>query len=198
MEFLFDWVKNIEFYLIFITLILNVLPHNSSKKYIRLFTGMILVLIVISPVTKFFDMEDKLAGYFQYFDYIFDSETGAVDYGQVDQKSGEAVAGEYKAQIIAKIEAIANSHSLTVENVQIAMADNISDPDYGTIQSVTVALTQQNKEGDIIIPPIIIGGGGSNEVSSDLTSEMADTIRDEITASYPISKDSIIVQIRSG
>ena len=51
-DFIYEWIQNIAFYLILITVLLHMLPDSDYKKYIRFFTGLILILLLITPVLK--------------------------------------------------------------------------------------------------------------------------------------------------
>ena len=42
--FFYQWLQNIAFYLILITAIIQIIPNHSYKKYIRFFTGLILIV----------------------------------------------------------------------------------------------------------------------------------------------------------
>ena len=53
-EAIFDWIKNIAYYMILVSAFLHVVPDENYKKYIRLFTGMILILLLSSPVLQLF------------------------------------------------------------------------------------------------------------------------------------------------
>lgn len=52
LDTVYEWVKNLAFYLVVMTAVLEVLPGNDFKKYIRFFTGLVLILLVITPVLK--------------------------------------------------------------------------------------------------------------------------------------------------
>lgn len=52
LDFIYEWIQNIAFYLILITVLLHMLPDSDYKKYIRFFTGLILILLLITPVLK--------------------------------------------------------------------------------------------------------------------------------------------------
>lgn len=56
-EFLYQWITNITSYLVIITAVIHVLPENNYKKYIRFFTGLILVFLLSAPILKVFGME---------------------------------------------------------------------------------------------------------------------------------------------
>lgn len=50
METFTEWVRSIVVYLIVVSALLHVLPEAGYKKYVRLFTGLLLILIVIRPI----------------------------------------------------------------------------------------------------------------------------------------------------
>ncbi len=60
-DYLYEWIQNIAFYMILVTVLLEALPVNSYKKYIRFFTGMILVLLLAGPILKLCGMEVKIS-----------------------------------------------------------------------------------------------------------------------------------------
>ena len=46
---IYDWVRNTVIYLILNTIIMNLLGNSSYKKYVSIVSGMILLVIVVSP-----------------------------------------------------------------------------------------------------------------------------------------------------
>lgn len=52
LDTVYSWMKNTAFYLVIMTAVLEVLPGNTYKKYVRFFTGLVLILLVLSPVLK--------------------------------------------------------------------------------------------------------------------------------------------------
>ena len=65
MEGLYEWIRNITYYLIFMTVVANLLPDKKYEKYFRLFAGMVLILLVLKPFTGGLRLDDKLAYYFE-------------------------------------------------------------------------------------------------------------------------------------
>lgn len=49
-EFLYGWIRDIAFYAILMTVILHLLPEEGQKKYVRFFMGIVLMLVVLSPL----------------------------------------------------------------------------------------------------------------------------------------------------
>ena len=60
MDFLYDWVKNLAVFLIFISIIRNLLPKNHYEKYVKLFTGMLVILLVLQPLSGFLGAQDRI------------------------------------------------------------------------------------------------------------------------------------------
>lgn len=56
------YVKEILVFLILTVIINNTLPDNNYKKYIRLFTGLILIIIMISPILPYLKMDSSAIG----------------------------------------------------------------------------------------------------------------------------------------
>ena len=64
-DYLYEWIRNIAFYLVLVTALLHIVPESGYQKYIRFFTGLVLILLVLSPVLKLFGMEGQLRELYQ-------------------------------------------------------------------------------------------------------------------------------------
>ena len=62
-EFISQWLKNITFYYIIVTLILQMTPTQEYKKYIQFFTGLILILLLAEPVLRLTEMGVSIESY---------------------------------------------------------------------------------------------------------------------------------------
>lgn len=65
-EYLYDWMKNIAYFMILATTVIHLLPDYDYRRYIRLFMGMVLVVLLAAPVFQLFDRKEAL-------EQIFDS-----------------------------------------------------------------------------------------------------------------------------
>ena len=59
MDILREYTRQIALYLIFDFFIGIILPNEKYKKYISLVSGFILILIMLSPIQKFFSLADN-------------------------------------------------------------------------------------------------------------------------------------------
>lgn len=58
LEFIYEWMENIAFYLVILVAVMQMIPQNSYQKYIRFFAGMILILMLAGPILKLFGMTE--------------------------------------------------------------------------------------------------------------------------------------------
>ena len=56
--YIYEWVKGIAFYMVLMTAVLQVLPENGYKKYIRFFTGLLLVVLLSEPLLHLCAVEE--------------------------------------------------------------------------------------------------------------------------------------------
>ena len=52
LDYVYQWIRGIAYYLVLVTVVLELVAGQSYRKYIRLFTGIILVLLVLAPVSR--------------------------------------------------------------------------------------------------------------------------------------------------
>ncbi len=64
-EYLYQWIENITFYLVIVTVMIQLIPNNSYKKYVRFFMGLILIIMLSNPIMKILGMEKSFEEYYQ-------------------------------------------------------------------------------------------------------------------------------------
>ena len=56
---LYGWMKSLIIYLIFAGAIINLSPSGNYKKYIRFFTGIVAIIILMKPISYIFDYDES-------------------------------------------------------------------------------------------------------------------------------------------
>lgn len=69
LDYLYEWTQNLAFYMVLITVVLQALPSSDYRKYIRFFTGMVLILMILTPVFKLFGMEGQTGNFYKSREY---------------------------------------------------------------------------------------------------------------------------------
>lgn len=56
---IYEWFRNIAVFLVVMTAVMHAVPGKDYVKYIRFFSGLILILLLFTPVLKLFGMEER-------------------------------------------------------------------------------------------------------------------------------------------
>lgn len=54
LDYLYEWIWNLTVYMVLVTAVLQVVPGNDYKKYIRFFTGLVMIFMMAAPVLRLF------------------------------------------------------------------------------------------------------------------------------------------------
>ena len=88
-----NWVRDIVFYMIFVTMVMNLLPDPKYEKYLRLFAGAVMILLAFGPVLRITGMETAMAGIFEKITFENDVRTLKEELGAADQRILWAIPG---------------------------------------------------------------------------------------------------------
>lgn len=185
----YSWVKNIAFYLILVAMLTHILPNSNYKKYVKFFTGLLLVIIVISPVIKLLQAEDTL-------DQSYLIESIKEEYSSIKNSNEdveyvqqEAILRAYQKEVESQISEIVISQGLYPTKVSVTLGIN---SEYGieSIEKVSiVASLEEVQESGIYIEDVQIG-----QEESDTLQEI--NIKNELEEVYNISAGNINISIQ--
>ena len=65
MEGIYQWIRSLVFYLILMTMLMNLLPDKKYENYLRLFTGVVFLLLFFQPFTGLLGARERIAGLFE-------------------------------------------------------------------------------------------------------------------------------------
>ncbi len=126
MGILLNYIRNIGYFLILMSLVSNVMPDNSYKKYCRMFCGLILVVLVINPFYEFLNYNGELKDIF------------------VDANYKSQVA-ELKSQLLIKEEGAVNRFKLEYEKLLVNQLQGIAKEEGLYISKVEVELMEEEE-----------------------------------------------------
>lgn len=68
-ESIYTWMQNIVFFLIVVTAVLEVLPGGNYQKYIRFFTGLVLMVLLLTPVLNLAGVKEIFTELYHGYEY---------------------------------------------------------------------------------------------------------------------------------
>lgn len=167
MKAVYQWISSILCFLIFITMITALLPSRKYEKYIRFFTGMMLILLVISPFTKGLGLEDRIAYYFETITFQKESQDLEREILGIETERLRRVLGEYEGAVEQEIKGMAEDMGFCVETVKATIESDRDQEAYGTVTHIAMVVSKdeiqdKNEEqtgitvGSIAIEPVQI------------------------------------------
>lgn len=149
MDRLYGWIQNIVYYLIFVTMIINLLPAGKYEKYLRLFAGVILILLVIQPITGGLRLEDNIAGIFKTLS--FENEAGELKakLDGMEARRLDELVKRYEASAAEDIERMVSLDGVESKAVSVEINREEGSSDFGKIKRISVILAgEENSAGE--------------------------------------------------
>ena len=70
LEQLYEWIRSIAYFMVFSAVLTHVIPGQAYRKYIRFFTGLLLVLLLLHPVMEMLGMGEEFLSVYRGTAYV--------------------------------------------------------------------------------------------------------------------------------
>lgn len=141
MEVITDWARQIAAYLIFETILCNLIQKKSYLKYVRLVMGIILILLLTEPVLKFLNQSENYQFHLSRYLVVGDSEDGAF-LNEINEKKDTLVLLEVEKVVKKRIAEIAEGYKLMIRDARLVFNTEISG--YGKLEEIQLVLETDN------------------------------------------------------
>lgn len=143
MTFLYDWVKSLAIFMILISLIRNLLPKGHYEKYLRLFTGMLAVLLVLKPFTGFLGIEENIDDLFSLDMYSQEMAAMREDFVQAGSGFEDLLVSGYEEQMKKQIQLLLKEEGVEAAQIDFYVCMDESDKRYGSISRMEIYLGKE-------------------------------------------------------
>lgn len=140
MDGIYEWVRSLLFYLILMTMILNLLPDKKYEKYLRLFTGMVFILLVFRPFTDLSGMEARMAGIFEAITFQNDVKLLKRELKDMEGERMERLISGYREAVELDLKTMAEGFSLECESVSAVFDISEESETFGSLKEVAMVL----------------------------------------------------------
>lgn len=84
-DYIYEWLRNLTTYTLLVAVVMQLIPNEDYRKYIRFFCGMVLIVLLISPLLQLIGIQEE-------FEQIYHSK----EYERIVRELEEAgnMAGE--------------------------------------------------------------------------------------------------------
>ncbi|NLL73705.1 MAG: stage III sporulation protein AF [Clostridiales bacterium] len=196
MEFVYEWVRNIVIYLILNTVIMNLLGSSSYKKYVSIVSGMILLLIVLSPFLKLLRMDGIMDYYLNSNIYNSEARDFKRELKLMEDKQRDEVFTDYKEKIKEQVEELISKDGLYIYDFDLVMNMDEDSEDFGHIKDIKIEAGYEKYESapvqKISIDRIVI----SEKALQKIDSPEEIQIKNKLSDFYNMEQDNININIQ--
>ncbi len=174
MEVLFSGIKKMIYLYLFLAVFQQILPDSQYQKYVRFFSGLIFAAVILSPVLQLFHGEN-LVEQIEFEELFQEMEQVQLDYSYMDDTQQQYYAQEIEAEVIQKVEALAQKQGWTVSEIEVDVAEDVS-----AIEAISVKVGQETseKESEVEIVPVasIFDANTEEETESEASIKLQEAI----------------------
>lgn len=182
MGMLLEYIKNIGYFLIIMSLVSNVMPDNSYKKYCRMFCGLILVVLVINPFYEFLNFEGDIKDIFAMTNYKSQAMELENQIKMSESGTREMAIKEYERLIVNELQGRAIEEGLYIMEAHVELTEGED------IQLSRLKLTVTEKE---VLEGEELDGDFGEYIDEDEESEEGTKIRIEDISIGDIKEDNV-------
>ncbi len=202
---IYDWVKSIVFFLVLISVINNLLGSSSYKKYINLISGMILIILVVSPLLRVFDIDEKIDYYFKKNTFMADSQDINNDLIKIEQSQMSSIMEEYKKEIKSNAARLLEKEGLYISSFNVKINEDENSRSFGTIEKIDIVAAYTYKEESNLLESIDkveidrIEIGQKNQEENNDNIKLSETeiyIKNLLSDFYNVDFDNINISIQ--
>jgi len=186
-----EWFYNIILFVMFSSLLLQMSAAKKYDKYIKFFAGLILVILVISPVVKWIGSDRILEVNYLNECFVQAADDAAEEMKNLEEMHYESVSKNYKKQIQLSIESIVNSYGYQLVNADITLNNDKENVKYLYPESISVCiqlgLHNENTLNRIVINQIESGIQDKDESGINIAKEIANF--------FSLEEEAVVVEI---
>lgn len=184
-----DWVRQIAVFYILMTVVEHLLPAPKYRKYIRLYLGVVFILLVISPVFSVAGLSESLAEAMEEVQGRIAREDLKVEARTGNEARYQMILTEYKGVMQERITELAAQEGYFLKSLSVTFEEDIDSPDFGRILSLDILLAGS----DFSFPEIRVGTESPEEETGE-EHPVLKKIRADLAEEYGLSET--VIQIR--
>lgn len=146
MDGIFQWIKNITYYLIFISLISNLMPNGKYERYIKLFSGAVFLLIAAGPLTGGLKLDEKLAYAYQQIQFVQDTrEFEKQLWGMEAERMGRIIR-QYEEAVAQDVRAMAEADGYRCVEASVQIEGDAESSQFGQVTAIEMVLERGDND----------------------------------------------------
>ncbi len=133
---IYTWIRSLAGYFLFITVLEQLLPGKNYAKYMRLFAGMVLILLVIRPLADVGRLEERITQ--DYETLLFQYDTGDLkeEILGMEQERLSQIVSQYEEAVAGDVRLMAEDAGLAVQSCQVRICAEQGAEAFGAVTEI--------------------------------------------------------------
>ncbi|MCX7951170.1 MAG: stage III sporulation protein AF [Clostridiales bacterium] len=186
-SFLKSWIMNIVVLIIFLALAEIILPSNSMRKYARFVMGLIIIVVIITPIFKLFDKQNSIEGAISEYERKYEEVyKGNINSKELEKTIQRKTINEFEKKLKENIEndVLKNTGKKIAVN-KLDVNTKLGSEDFGAIMYIEIKVTSNS---DIQPVEKVVIGGQTNSKSNYKDNE----ILEFVSKNYKVNEKNIV------
>lgn len=194
MEAILEWMKGIVILFVVLSALMYLVPKAQYKKYIQFFTEMVIVIAVISPISKVIyaseDFEEKI----RYSQFWQEMENVQMDVEKMDFIQNDYHKAEYEKAIEEDIRLMADGKEYEIDQIDAVLSEKYE------LESVTMVVKrakEENEESGWEVEDISVDtiGSGESLAGKAILEQGLSELKKEIGSFYQLAEEQIVIRL---
>lgn len=149
MDAVYGWVRNLTGYFLFMLVLDQLLPGKKYEKYIRLFAGMVLILLVLQPLTGSLRLEEKIVHVYESFVFRYQADDLKQEILGVETQRLSQMIRQYEEAVEMDVAQMAEDAGMKVRECSVEIGQNEEEERFGMVTSIRLRVSEQNEDSEI-------------------------------------------------
>ncbi|MFT4415631.1 stage III sporulation protein AF [Fredinandcohnia humi] len=208
MSFIAEWITNIILFILLATIVDMLLPNSSMQKYVKMVTGLLLIVIILTPLFSILtsDFEKTIATL-----KLSPSQEDKNIENLIEMKKKEIQASsnayilermQVQLKNLAEEELVQKEYDLSVQKVLLSIKDESKETvTLDDITSIKVVLSKETADPDDIpvVKPVEIDTSKQNETNdTEMNIPNINKITSLLATKWEIDSEKIVVTVEGG
>ena len=147
MDGVYQWAGRIVSYLVFLSVLTGLLPAVHYEKYLRLFAGSILILLVFQPLTGGLRLEESIQHLFGTITFENEAKELSESLNGMEKKRLDRFLSQYRSETEARICQLAEASGMAVTRAEVLVETDESSPEFARIRRISLECQLPSREG---------------------------------------------------
>lgn len=165
MEAVFQWIKNITYYLLFVSLLSYLMPSGKYEQYVKLFFGAVFILLVIRPLTDGLHIDASLVQDYERIRFTQEQKEFQQKLWGMEEERMAQMMKEYEEAVSQDIRAMADEEGFNCISARARIEEREEEESFGQVVEIVMVLGQGEGAAEI---------AGDNRGSVEGTREQQD------------------------